>query len=152
MAETRQFSAKAIVLGFLTDFVISTAAGLLFGIVTTLVLMQRGFSANEIRAASLEGNSGILIAGMVIGFGSTMLGGYVAGRVAKNAEVLHSGIVGILQILTGAIDLFWSPTLLWYHIIFMLGVIPFAMFGGYTALLRRQDLTPYSQREKAGRI
>ena len=141
MAETRQMSAKAIVLGFLTDFVVSTAVGLFLGIVTTVSLMQRGFSENEIRAASLEGN-----------YGSTMLGGYVAGRVAQNAEVLHAGIVGFLQILIGAIDLYWSPTLLWYNIIFMLGVIPFAMFGGYTAMVRRQNNAPYSQREKAGRF
>jgi hypothetical protein len=140
MAETRQISAKAIVFGFVAEFVVSTAAGLFLGIATTVTLMQRGVTANEMRA-TLEGN-GILIAATVISFGSTIMGGYVAGRVAKRAEVLHAAIVGCLLVLLGLVQLFRSPTALVYSIISILGAIPFAMFGGYTAMLRRQDGAP----------
>lgn len=74
---------------------------------------------------------GFLIPGLIIGFGFTILGGFVAGRVSKSNEVLHGGVVGFITIFFGL--LFWAAVPRWHFIISLISNVPFGMLGGRNA-------------------
>jgi len=120
---------KAIVLGFVTDLGGSLVVGIGYGVVLGISMAVKGIPPEEI-ATLLQGPI-TLIPGLVFGFGFTLLGGYVAGRIAKHSEILHGGIVGLIGILLGV--LFCGSLPLWYNIISFAGVVPVGMLGGYFA-------------------
>ena len=134
MAAGKGIRVKAVLLGVLTDIGGSVVVGIVIGVVIGVVLAARGVPANEI-AARLHGVA-VLIPSLVLGFGFTALGGYVAGRVAKQSEVLHGGIVGAIGIPFGL--LFAASLPLWYSIVSIVGVVPFGMLGGLFARQKRK--------------
>lgn len=129
MAVHRQLSIKALALGSLADIGGSLLVGGILGFSMGIYLGVQGIPQNEI-PVRLEGLI-ILIPGLFIGFGFTLLGGYVAGRISKTHEVLHGGIVGGIGLIFGL--LFWASLPLWYNIVALIGVIPFGMIGGRIA-------------------
>ena len=74
MTDNREISIKALVLGVLTDIGCSLIVG---------------FALSPM----------VLVPSMIIGFGFTILGGFVAGRVSKKSEVIHGGIVGFIAVI-----------------------------------------------------
>jgi hypothetical protein len=72
-----------------------------------------------------------LISVAVIGWGFTILGGFIAGRVSKCREILHGGIVGFIGILLGL--LFWASTPVWLNVTSLIFVVPCGMLGGRIA-------------------
>ena len=133
MIENKKISIKAILIGFATDVIGSIAMGVIFGIILGIVLAVRGVSPEKM-AAQMEGPL-VLIPSLVIGFLFTFIGGFVAGRIAKQAEVLNAGIVGGLGIFFGLLFCMFNP--LWYNVISFVGVIPIAIFGGSLASLTK---------------
>jgi hypothetical protein len=126
MSLIRGISIKAICWGFLIDTACSLSIAFLIGI----VMVMMGMSQNEI---SIHMHSTIgLIMSLIIGFGFTFLGGYIAGRIAKHYEVLNGGIVGAL----GLLLFFVAPlsSILWHDIISIVGIIPVGMGGGFFAI------------------
>jgi len=131
MEAHRQFSIKALVLGFLTDVGGSLLFGIVFAILLGIYFGIQGLPESEI-VTRLQGQGLlILLPSMVVGFGFTVLGGYVAGRISKMREVFHGGLVGGLGLLFGLF--FWASLPLWYNIVALLGVIPCGMLGGRIA-------------------
>ena len=129
----KSIRVKAILLGVLTDIVGSTVAGIVIGIGLGIALAAQHVPANEI-AIRLHGAS-VLIPSLILGFGFTVLGGYVAGRVAKQSEILHGGIVGAIGIL---FNLFTISFPLWYNIVTIIGIVPFGIIGGLLARKRHK--------------
>ena len=111
---------KAVLFGALTDVGGSLALGSIFGVVFGIALAAQGVPPSEIelRQQSLA----FLIPSLVIGFGATVVGGYVAGHVARKSEILHGGIVGAVGIPFGI--LFATSLPLWYNVISIVGVVP----------------------------
>lgn len=132
--EDKRISVKALVLGIVTDLVGSLIAGVIVGVVAAIAL--HGGAHKEIAARLRE--LPFLISSLILGFGFTALGGFVAGRVAKRSEMLHGGIVGGVQLLIGI--LIASPSFpAWYLIVSLAGVIPAGMLGGKIAHATRRD-------------
>jgi hypothetical protein len=134
MGGRRSISLKSIATGVAADIGGSLLAGLLIGFAYGLALGFQGASEKEIVQA-LE-STGYLIQSVVIGFGFTVLGGYVAARRAKFNLLLHGGVVGCVGLAFGL--LFWAEFPLWFNLVSLLGVIPFAVLGGILALPKQQ--------------
>lgn len=129
----KDVSIKAVLLGFLVD-VGATAIIVIVAVVAAL-FAKPGLFADEQALEAAFSSTGVLLAGLAVGLLCTMLGGFVAGSVAKKAHYLNSGLVGALGLLVGVAFVGQSP--LWYDIVTFTAVIPAAVLGGHLAKGRR---------------
>jgi putative membrane protein (TIGR04086 family) len=129
----RRINALAIFLGVATDLGTALGGGVAIGVVIAFMMLAEGTPPQEVQA-QLEGPL-VQWIGVLLGFGSTLLGGYVAGRVAGCRHMLHGLIVGILGLLIGLLLSLllgrWSVE--WPTIASFLGGIPIATLGGWLA-------------------
>ena len=123
-------------------------AGALLDNVTTLFLMtllaaalaSTGLSEDDVMLR-MKSTSGQLL-GLIIGLGCTGLGGYVAGRMAKKAHVLHGALVAMTGMIL-AVIFHDSHDPLWFDILGFSVMLPVGMAGGYFARQReRGSQTP----------
>jgi hypothetical protein len=93
-------------------------------------MAARGLSTDEV-TARMHGPSGLLLM-LILGLGFTVGGGYVAGRTARQEEILHGASVAGLGIVLGLF--LRDPGLpLWYEAVSFAAMIPAGMAGGYLA-------------------
>ncbi len=69
----------------------------------------------------------------------SVLGGYVAARIARRKEMQHAFVLGVLQLLLGimATIKFFDTAPLWWHLTFLTLLIPANVFGGWLRLTRK---------------
>ena len=121
---------KAIIAGAIVDNV-----GTLFLMLFLMTaLLSQGLSQEDV-VARMKTVSGELLS-LLIGLGCTVLGGYVAGRMAGKAEVLHGALVAGAGMLM-ALFLREGGVPTWYDIIGFGGMLPAGMLGGHSAGQRR---------------
>jgi hypothetical protein len=126
MLHVRELSLKAILRGVLVDIIgtLTVATALM------LALAATGVPEAEI-TERMRGFSGLMLM-LILGLGFTMIGGYVAGRMANRFEILHGAIVAAIGLVPGLF--FRDPGLpLWYDTLSFALVIPLGMAGGYIA-------------------
>jgi hypothetical protein len=130
MPKVSDIKLRAVIAGALTDNVAT------LGIMLMLMaaLSSQGLPDDEV-ALRMKSLSGVLLS-FIIGMSCTGLGGYVAGRMARQAEVLHGAIVAVLGIVLVLVFPEEGPTA-WHHIAGLAGMLPAGMAGGYLALKRR---------------
>ena len=121
---------KAVIVGAIVD----NAGTFLFMTILASALLSTGLSVDQVmdRMKSMNG----LLLELIAGLGWTVLGGYVAGRIARRAEVLQGALVAALGMIVALI--FWeggSPV--WVGIAGFVGMLPAGMGGGYLAYRRR---------------
>jgi len=123
MISIGKIKIKAIALGFLVDTAGSFFLGIILGIILTI---------NQVKQEIYSQDIYYLILSLIIGFGFTCLGGYVAGRISKDSQVLHGGVVGGLGLIWGVILYYFfpSPIPIWFHVISYTGLVPVGMLGG----------------------
>ena len=117
---------KAVILGFLTD----TVATIAISAVLVTAMASTGIHESDI-LDRMKSPSGLLLS-LIFGLGCTMLGGYVAGRVAKRTEAMHGAVVGGISLILGLL-MRESGQPLWYDIIGFVAIIPAGMAGGRLA-------------------
>lgn len=86
----------------------------------------------------IVGSVAFIISTFLGGLLFTVLGGYVAARIAKFSELKHAMWEGIIALLTSApfiLTLKMGWLLMWLTIIGIILTIPSAMLGGYIRLL-----------------
>jgi hypothetical protein len=81
---------KAVMVGVIVD----NAGTLLLMTTLAALLVSTGLSEDEVMGR-LKNTNGLLL-GLIIGLSFTVLGGYFAGRMAKQAEVLHGALVAFI--------------------------------------------------------
>jgi len=128
---------KAISIGFASDFVASTIFGITLSFFMAVVLAIKGYRDAELESSLIRLLDGTTyrILSLIVGLGFTMMGGYLAGRIAKSGEYFHSGAVGLLNVLFGLF--FIGMYLSWYSVAAFLLVLPAALMGGDMARKRR---------------
>jgi hypothetical protein len=130
MPKLSDIKLKAVIVGAVVD-----NAGTLF-VMTLLAttMVSTGLSEDEVMDR-MKSTSGMLL-GLIIGLGCTFLGGYVAGRMAKQAEVLHGALVAVLGM---AIALIFreSGVPAWFDILGFAAMLPVGMAGASMARQRR---------------
>lgn len=127
MESERPVKIKALALGVLANIGGSLVLGIMLSLVMGIILGALGVSMNEINARMWGP-----ILNLISGFGSAVLGGFVAGRIAKQKQVLHGAIVGAAWIFLGFLSGESFPPS-WYNIVLFVGVVPFGMMGGRIA-------------------
>jgi len=125
---------KAVIAGALLD----NATTLFIMTFLAAALVSTGVSEDEVMSRMKSANG--LLLGLIIGLGCTALGGYVAGRMAKQAEVLQGAVVAVIGM---AIALVFreSGVPAWFDILGFAAMIPAGMGGGHLARLRRRSGT-----------
>jgi len=130
-AKTETINIKAIVWGAMFDNI----GCLFFTAIIGIALGITGISENEINTQ--VGSPIGLIMNIILAFGFTFFGAYIAGRIAKHSEVLHGGIVGAIGIILGFIIIvaMYFP-IHWPQIVSFVGIVPIGMMGGYFSKTR----------------
>ncbi len=124
--QLRKLQFKAVLLGVLTD----TIGTLAIATVLIFAMAAAGLPGDEI-TARMRGFSGLMLM-LIFGLGFTLTGGYVAGRIARQSEILHGAAVAGIGLVLGL--LFRETGLpLWYEIISFAAMVPIGMAGGYIA-------------------
>lgn len=124
--------------------ILATLAVLGIDIVTGMVLTQMfggpGFDSNlsteEIRRAYqvLMQDVRYLTFGLILGTASTVLGGYLAARLARSTPYYNALAFGVLGMLIGMVGSGDLPT--WLKIVGLGLSLPAALLGGHIAKLR----------------
>jgi hypothetical protein len=126
MPEIRKLKYQAVLWGVLVDTVGTVAAAMIL----FSAMAGAGFSEAEV-TLRMHSLSGLLLM-LILGLGFTLLGGYVAGRIAKHDEILHGALVAGVGLVLGLF--LREPGLpLWYEIISFAAMLPIGMAGGYLA-------------------
>jgi len=116
----------------LADIAGTFLAGIVLLVVLGSVLVSRGASPEELDRALMQSDAYLMLAG-VVGLGFTVLGGYVAARVANQREYYHGLLTGVVVLAFGELMTNLSPEgyPLAYRIIGDLLAIPAALFGAH---------------------
>ncbi len=126
-----KISIKAVIVGAVVD------NSMTFFIMNLLAaaLLSTGITEDEFMAR-MKSTNGMLL-GLILGPGCTVLGAYVAGRIAKRAERLHGALVGAAGMLVALIfrD---SGIPVWFDVAGFALMLPAGIAGGHIAAQRRK--------------
>jgi hypothetical protein len=126
MLEIRRLKFKAILFGFLID----TIGTLAIAFAIIFAMGAAGIAVDEINVR-MRGFSGLMLM-LIVGLACTFIGGYVAGRTAGQAEILHGVVVAGIGLVLGLF--LREPDLpLWYEAVSFAAMAPIGMAGGYIA-------------------
>lgn len=124
--------------------ILASLAVLGVDIVSSLLLTQMfggpafgsGLSEEEVRRAYqvLLQDVRYLSFGLILGTASTVLGGYLAARLARSVPYFNALAFGVLGLLISAIGSGDLPT--WFKLIGLALTLPAALLGGHLAKLR----------------
>ncbi|HEY0681307.1 MAG TPA: hypothetical protein VGD45_03155 [Steroidobacter sp.] len=124
--------------------ILASLAVLGVDIVSSLLLTQMfggpgfgsGLSEDEIRRAYqvLLQDVRYLSFGLILGTASTVLGGYLAARLARSVPYYNALAFGVLGLLISAIGAGDVPT--WFKLVGLVLTLPAALIGGHIAKLR----------------
>ena len=142
MLRNLRVQPKAVILGFLVDFVGTfVVMAIIGGIAGFVYAMNDGdISAFE---ESIYSNTLLMLFTVLLGSGFTVLGGYIAGRVARESLLFNASLVGVAGIAIGVF--FWGDAPLWYDMTGFLLAVPAACLGGLIALKREASVVPSHQ-------
>ena len=130
----RSISIKGVVLGSL----LVIALDLIFGVVMMFSMAQPVLQTGMTRAdaslalADIAKGSQFLIGSVIFGTLTTVVGGYVAARIAKRLPYLNSAATGVVGLIFTALYAS-SEYPMWFNIVGLLVVIPASLLGGHLA-------------------
>lgn len=93
----RRFSVLAVIVGAVVQFMTSLVGGFFLGIYLGFLLAKQGVPADQFQQRLIE--SPMFIKGaLAITFLTSLLGGYISGRMGKDMPVLHGIVMGIVLV------------------------------------------------------
>ncbi len=136
-------SIKAVVLGGIVDIVSSILLAIPFSLYVTLHIdlsnVPKDRVASTINAAT-QANIPLYLTELLIGLACSVLGGYVAARLAKQDELLNGALSSFLCVALGiyTITAGKDSHALWVQILLLLASPVLALLGGYLMQRQRQ--------------
>ncbi|HYL19025.1 MAG TPA: hypothetical protein VEV20_10095 [Burkholderiales bacterium] len=133
----RRFRWKAVLVGAATDIAASTMTGIALVVIAAL-LTGPGEGGAEESVARLSESWTFLMISMILGGACTVLGGYIAGRIARHSFLKHAFAAGALSLVIG-IALFRGDDGPYAGLLAFLGYglhLPLALLGGWLASRR----------------
>lgn len=133
----QRFRWKAVLLGALTDLGGSAIAGIVLVVIFTIWFAPGDGEAQEM-LDQLARSWPFLMVSMVVGGCFTVLGGYVAGRIARHSFLKHAVVAGALSLVLGIL-LFRADEGPYSGVVALLGYglhLPLALLGGWLASQR----------------
>ncbi len=124
-------------IGALVDIGGSFLVGAVYTIGYVAFLTAEGVAPDDMEARTLS-DPAYLVVTIVIGLALMLVGGYVAGRVARTREIEHGGMVGVVSVAIGFLFLFSDTGTYpnWYFPVSFGLTIPAGLLGGYIARRR----------------
>jgi ABC-type Na+ efflux pump permease subunit len=107
-------------------------------IVTGWLFTVIGSTAFAITAYSLS----LIIISLIFNLLLTLLGGYLISSITKELEIKNTLVMGFLAELGGLFLLIVvkpNSLSLWYHLVSLAFIIPFALFGSYLYLILEKN-------------
>lgn len=92
---------KAVSLGLVADIGGSVGVSLVLALGYGVVLGISGASQEEIEAATVATDSWFFYLTTLVGFGFSVLGGYVCARIAKRSEYKLAAVLAVISVLLG---------------------------------------------------
>ncbi len=135
-------SVKAVVIGFLIDFGGGLIAAFVYFVIYVVLLLAQGVPQAAIEGRIMADKSHF-VATMIMGFGFTAAGSYIAARIARTRELMHAGIVGFMGIVTGLVLVSTADTSRWpswYIPVSFSLTLPVAVLSGYIAQRRHRHI------------
>lgn len=135
----RTRSVVGVLVGGLTDIVATNILVLPLLVYVAMTHDFTGVPPGNVGVRMLEimrDSSGTQVTGWLLGLGATALGGYVAARIARTAEVKHGAWSGWLCMGLGIYSLFAASSTvpMWQHALAFVLSPTFGAFGGYLRL------------------
>lgn len=129
-----RISLKAVLLGFLLVLVLDAAVGMGQLALHRDELFVEGQSDEEAVAAlgALTKSASFLAWSIFLGTLTTVVGGYVAARIAKRYPYFNGLALGVLGTVFGLA--FWSEYPLWFNLAALVTGIPASLLGAHLAV------------------
>ena len=139
----KKVSLKGVVVGSILDIVATNIVMIPLAVYVTSTLIKAGAARDGLATAvmaTINSNPVYFIASQLLGAACSVLGGYVAAKVAKHDEIVNGALAAILCVGSGIYSYAsgTSPTPLWQHIIYWMVSPSLTAFGGYLCLRRTQ--------------
>ena len=139
----RRLRSFSIVVGILVDTVSSVALAIVYSLFVFGLQLDPGEPPTDDSAGLWN-----VAVTEILGLLPTVLGGFVAGRMAKALEVRHGVAVGMAALLVWVFVESVAPSdelPAWYRAISFIAVVPAGALGGYVAARRaKRPLEPTS--------
>lgn len=121
----------AVIAGWATDIVGTQVFGFILGMI---LMLGAGLSGGELDVEALAESTGFLLFLLPCGLAFTVLGGGVAGVVARRDPVWHALAAGILSLLTSILMLLGGHEQpFWFTVTGIVLTLPAALLGGFLA-------------------
>ena len=132
-------SPKALLISLAVMLALDTLGGMILTIFFASQSIHGNTTPEQTRAAveAMNQSSGFLLSALAYGTITTILGGYLAARLAKRLPYFNAGALGLANIAIGIILAGSSP--LWFDIVGFFVTLPAALFGGH---LSKRDGPP----------
>lgn len=137
----KAFNLKAIAFGTALVFALDSLTGIFLFLAFGGDQIGAGASQEDIRTVAdrVQQMDGYLLCGLVVGTLTTVLGGFAAGRMAKQLPLLNACAVGVIGIGLGLILGNPGESPWWFNVIGYLTNVPAAIAGGYIARRRNEE-------------
>ena len=135
----QRFNIRAVVVGSLSMLALDLLTGIVSFTFFTGDALSSEATQSEISAAAtaIEQNSEYLLASLLLGTFSTVLGGYIAARLARKLPLFNACAVGVVGIAAAVLLGGSSDSPGWFSAFGYLSTIPAAIIGGW--LERRES-------------
>ena len=132
----RAFSWMGVLLGGIVDIVATNVVAFPLAIVAAVGANLSGVPASErgkALVAVMQASPGIRISGLVLGALCSVLGGYVAARLAKRGELLNGALSAYLCVGLGIYSMLPGHSTLpaWQHLASFVASPLLGAYGGY---------------------
>ena len=133
----KRISIKGIALGAIATIILDLIVAVVLMIIFGGHVFKSGMPAQQMAEAltAVARGNDFLIASLILGTLTTVVGGYIAARIAKKEIYLNSGIVGLIGMVLGVFLGGQSP--MWFNAAGFLTTVPAALVGGYLAKSRQ---------------
>jgi predicted membrane channel-forming protein YqfA (hemolysin III family) len=128
-----RINVKAVLIASVSMFILDLISGVVLLPLFSDVQILDGSSAEQVEQAmqAVTLSDAYLICALITGTITTLLGGYLAAKIAKKYPYFNAAAFGLMGI---AISLIMSSDVpLWFDIIGYLSTIPAALYGGHFA-------------------
>ena len=128
-----RINVKAVLIASVSMFFLDLVSGVLLLPIFSEIHVFDGSSAEQIDRAltAVTLSSGFLISTLISGTITTILGGYLAARIAKKYPYFNAAAFGVIGIAVSFILSNNAP--LWFDVIGYLSTLPAALYGGHLA-------------------
>lgn len=138
-----RFSIKGVLVGGVVDVVTSVVLSIPLAVYAIAKLDLAHMPKDQVGpaiTAAMHGSVAMYVAQLVVGLGCSVLGGYLAGRLAKHDELLNGASSSFLCIALGAYTLLAGKDShsLALQVLLFVGSPALGLLGGYLSLMRRR--------------